>query len=489
MDSLHSSSASEGRIAFDRQSIVQEQSLGKNESIQDYYELTSEQLGKGSYGSVQKARDRRTGAVRAVKIIKKSRIENITRLKREITIMKKLDHPNIIKLFEVFEDDEHIYLVLELCTGGELFARIIKSGHFSEYHSAVVMKQVLSAIWYCHENGIIHRDLKPENLLYSTDSSTSSIKIIDWGFAAMCSKDHEFYSTVGTPYYVAPQVLMGKYDNKCDLWSAGVILYILLAGYPPFHGKDNQEILKEVKSGKYDFDPRFWGHVSDKAKDLVKRLLVFSPQKRWMVETLKKGEANTVQPTINPLIVENFKAFRTQAVMKQLAITVIAYQLSEKEIQDLHKIFVALDTDGDGVLSSQELRDGFMRMRLNLPPNFDQLVREIDTNQSGKIDYTEFLAAGISQQYYDKESACRAAFRVFDLDGDGKITKEELKQVLGTHFADNFNNRSIDDIIKEADSNNDGCVDFDEFLAMMRASNSRRVHSSLFPAPVRSRLV
>ena len=217
-----------------RSSIIRQEILAEGQTIHDLYDVKVGQLGKGSYGSVSKAKDLRTGVVRAVKVVYKPKIENVTRLKREILIMKRLDHPNIIRLFEVFEDSKNLYLVMELCTGGELFDRIIRSGHFSERYAAALMKQTFSALAYCHANDVMHRDMKPENLLFVDSSPVSTLKVIDWGFAAKCGKNHKFSSVVGTPYYVAPEVLFGNYDKRCDIWSTGVILYILLCGYPPF---------------------------------------------------------------------------------------------------------------------------------------------------------------------------------------------------------------------------------------------------------------
>nr|AZL94174.1 calcium-dependent protein kinase [Cardiosporidium cionae] len=194
--------------------------------------------------------------------------------------MKRIDHPNIIKLFEVYEDSENLYLVMDICTGGELFDRIIKSSFFSERYACGLMKQVFSATSYCHAHNIIHRDLKPENLLYADPSPLSPLKVIDWGFAAKCEKKHKFSSVVGTPYYVAPEVLFGNYDQACDIWSAGVILFIILCGYPPFYGSSNREILKKVQSGNYSFEHKNWDCVSSQAKDLIKKCLTYDPRKR-----------------------------------------------------------------------------------------------------------------------------------------------------------------------------------------------------------------
>eukprot|EP01068_Selenidium_serpulae_P017666 Selendium_serpulae@DN6395_c1_g1_i6.p1 len=389
-DSVFGPSSPAGPLPiFDRSRIVKQEVLVDGTSIGDYYDINIGSLGKGSYGSVIKAKEKRSGAIRAVKIVNKPKIENITRLKREIQIMKRLDHPNIIKLFEVYEDTKNLYLVLELCTGGELFDRIIKSGHFSERYAASLMKQVFNAIAYCHSNDVMHRDLKPENLLYADASPLSALKVIDWGFAARCPNNHKFSSVVGTPYYVAPEVLFGNYDKNCDIWSAGVVLYILLCGYPPFHGKDNQEILRKVKMGEYTFDPRHWKRVSEKAKALIRQMLMYDPRRRISAASAQQHEwilhytqpvpsvENTLSSKLGSDLMEKFKAFQRFNKMKKLAITCVAYQLSESEIGRLHEIFHALDKNGDGVLTASEIAHGMENMQVRYGDDIKDLLGEL----------------------------------------------------------------------------------------------------------------
>eukprot|EP01069_Polyplicarium_translucidae_P001351 Polyplicarium_translucidae@DN1633_c0_g1_i1.p1 len=472
---------------FPRWSIVREEILPEATGISQLYDVTVGTLGKGSYGSVVKARHLKTGVIRAVKIVYKPRIENLTRLKREILIMKRLDHPNIIKLFEVYEDQKNLYLIMELCTGGELFDRIIKSGHFSERYAANIMRQVFGAISYCHASDVMHRDLKPENLLFADASPLSALKVIDWGFAAKCGKDHKFTSVVGTPYYVAPEVLFGSYDKQCDIWSAGVILYILLCGYPPFHGKDNKEILRKVKIGDYSFEPQHWKRVSDPGKDLVRRLLTYDPRKRlaaadalqhpWL-QYYTSSNISSDTPLSNKLgdnLLEKFRNFQRHTKLKKLAITVVAYHTSERDIGALNEMFAALDTNGDGVLTVQEVSHGLSSVNVKFGAELEDLLRELDTDGNGTLDYTEFLAASIDHKLYEQESVCMSAFKVFDLDGDGKITIDEMHKVLEMSFVqEQFTREMIEEMIREVDINNDGSIDFDEFMRMMRGNQKKK---------------
>eukprot|EP01057_Protomagalhaensia_wolfi_P005603 Protomagalhaensia_wolfi_Nauph_80__5602@NODE_635_length_2175_cov_19_288390_g474_i0_p1_GENE_NODE_635_length_2175_cov_19_288390_g474_i0NODE_635_length_2175_cov_19_288390_g474_i0_p1_ORF_typecomplete_len434_score69_11Pkinase/PF00069_25/2_6e65Pkinase_Tyr/PF07714_17/5_4e36EFhand_7/PF13499_6/5_5e12EFhand_7/PF13499_6/1e16EFhand_8/PF13833_6/4_2e06EFhand_8/PF13833_6/1_1e05EFhand_8/PF13833_6/8_7e09EFhand_1/PF00036_32/2_9e03EFhand_1/PF00036_32/6_2e05EFhand_1/PF00036_32/9_4e09EFhand_1/PF00036_32/0_037EFhand_1 len=402
--------------------------------------------------------------------------------------MKSLDHPNIIRLFEVYEDEKHLYLIMELCTGGELFDRIIKSGHLSERYAATIMRQVFSAIAYCHSLNIMHRDLKPENLLFADPSPISPLKVIDWGFAAQCAKNHRFSSVVGTPYYVAPEVLYGNYNKLCDLWSAGVILYILLSGYPPFHGKDNREILEKVKTGNYNFDTRAWRRVSDYAKDLVRRLLTYDPRRRltaqealqhpW-IQFYNAPAVSGDSPLSNRLgneLINKFKLFRKANKMKQLALTAVAYQLSENDITTLHNLFSRIDKNSAGLLPKKVLESALKDMGVKINDEIRTLIDEIDTDGNGAIEYSEFIAACLDHKFYEQESVCKAAFRVFDLDGDGKISLEELHKVLAMNFVQQaFTREDIEAIIKEVDLNNDMEIDFDEFMRMMRGNQKKKL--------------
>lgn len=203
-------------------------------------------------------------------------------LELEINILREMDHPNIVKLFEFYQDKKNYFIVTEMCTGGELFDQIIKRPYYSERDAAGVMKQVFSAVAYCHGQNIVHRDLKPENLLLESETSGTGamIKVIDFGTSQLYDSSKKMKQKFGTPYYIAPEILKGAYDMKCDLWSCGVILYILISGRPPFDGKNDKQILQEVEKGKADFSGPLWQKVSPEALDILKKLLNKDTEKR-----------------------------------------------------------------------------------------------------------------------------------------------------------------------------------------------------------------
>lgn len=235
------------------------------------YTMQNKVLGSGAFGQVRKVTQKSTGEDRAVKIIDKLQLDESehVRLKYEIDILKNLTHPNILRLYEVYENKSSIYLVTELCDGCELFDEISKRDHFNESEAAVVLKQILNAIAYCHNQNIAHRDLKPENILIDV-RNRGIIKVIDFGTSHHFDPDapamHQMY---GTPYYIAPEVLQGKYNHLCDIWSIGVILYIMLCGRPPFNGTTEEIIIQKVKRGTWEMRGEIWLNVSDEAKDLL----------------------------------------------------------------------------------------------------------------------------------------------------------------------------------------------------------------------------
>merc|ERR1712032_1139443 len=292
--------------------------------------------------------------------------------KQEIAIMKMMDHPNIVKLFETFEDHRNIYLVMELCSGGELFDRIIDAGHFTEVQAAILMQQILRAMFYMHENHICHRDLKPENFIFMTKDPIDKtlLKIIDFGLSCKFEPGQVLTTKAGTPYYVAPQVLAGKYDHQSDMWSCGVIMFVLLCGYPPFYGETDADVLSKVRLGNFSFNAADWKNVSEDAKNLIRMLLKMNPKDRYTAEQalnhewVKDKAPKAKNISIGAQMFDNLKSFRSQNKLKKAALHIIAGQLNEDQIKALRETFMALDHNGDGLLTSAELKEGLQKAGL-----------------------------------------------------------------------------------------------------------------------------
>lgn len=263
----------------------------KGGKIRDHYRI-GKLLGSGAFGEVRLCLHKETQSQRAVKVLRKNLLDpkEMEMLKNEIAILKDLDHPNIVKMFEFLEDDKRIYIVTEICKGGELFDEILNRSKFDENDAAIVMRQLLSAINYCHTKKIVHRDLKPENMLLEQDKDLEKIKIVDFGTSLMYDPSKKLEEKLGTAYYIAPEVIKKSYNEKCDLWSCGVIMYILISGEPPFNDPraDNEAIMKKVELGKYDLEHGVWKSVSKEAKDLIKKLLTYDPAERIGAEQALK---------------------------------------------------------------------------------------------------------------------------------------------------------------------------------------------------------
>jgi len=253
--------------------------------IKDKY-ILGEEIGRGGFSVVVEATCREDGEKYAVKIVEKTLIQDeIKLLRREIDIMKKVEHENILKLIEIFEDDEKVYIVMELVDGSELFDRIVNKGYYSEKSTVHIVKQILNAVKYLHSKNIAHRDLKPENLLCSGSGANEIVKIADFGLSKLFSGDEELTTSCGTPGYVAPEVLMSEsYDKSVDMWGIGIITYILLAGYPPFYGDNDTQLFEKIMNADYDFDDECWDDVSELAKDFIRHLLVKNPEERFTAE-------------------------------------------------------------------------------------------------------------------------------------------------------------------------------------------------------------
>ena len=278
--------------------------------ITQYYEVLKK-IGEGASAKVYKVKEKSSGEIKAMKQVEKSKLPDIKYFETEIKILSLLDHPNIVRLFEVFEDDKNFYLIMELCHGGNLLSRM-KNNKYKEKAAAVLMEQIVSAVAYCHEKGICHRDLKPENVLFCDESPHSPVKIVDFGISnifvlSLTNFQNEIKegnlslqkmdSQIGTIYFMSPEIIKGSYNEKCDIWSLGILLYYSLCGYPPFVGANDSQLIQSIFESKLTFPNEDWKNISESAKDLIKKMLSSEKKRisakeimnhKWLKSKLKK---------------------------------------------------------------------------------------------------------------------------------------------------------------------------------------------------------
>ncbi|KAA6403001.1 MAG: putative Calcium/calmodulin-dependent protein kinase type 1 [Streblomastix strix] len=286
---------------------------GVPSNLTEVYQIL-EELGEGNFAKVRKAKCIATGQLVAIKFIDKIRVikdpRQLGALFNEINIMKNLNHPHIVHLYEVYETDDHLCLIMELMTGGELFERIAALGSYSERDASLIMRSLFGSIKYLHQRGIAHRDLKPENVLYESKNSIAAVKISDFGMSKVMDEDVMFQTCCGSPHYVAPEVLENKgYGPEVDLWSLGVMMYVLLCGFPPFFDENNATLFRKIKKGQFAFISPFWNSISVSAKDLISRLLLVDPKQRlsaeqalkhpWFTETLSQIKLSSAVEKMN----------------------------------------------------------------------------------------------------------------------------------------------------------------------------------------------
>ncbi|XWS42170.1 hypothetical protein CRYUN_Cryun17cG0145100 [Craigia yunnanensis] len=329
-------------------------------------------LGHGQFGYTYVATDKENGDRVAVKKIEKNKMVlpiAVEDVKREVNILEALQgHENVVQFYNAFEDDTYVYIVMELCEGGELLDRILakKGSRYSEKDAAVVVRQMLKVAAECHLRGLVHRDMKPENFLFKSTREDSPLKATDFGLSDFIRPGKRFQDIVGSAYYVAPEVLKRRSGPESDVWSIGVITYILLCGKRPFWDKTEDGIFKEVLKNKPDFRRKPWPTISNSAKDFVKKLLVKDPRARltaaqalshpWVREG---GNASEIPVDIS--VLNNLRQFVKYSRLKQFALRALASTLNEEEIADLRDQFDAIDVDKNGSISLEEMRQALAK--------------------------------------------------------------------------------------------------------------------------------
>jgi calcium-dependent protein kinase len=396
-----------------------------SEPISQHYIILGD-LGNGAYGMVKRVKHKKLTEERAMKIVKKKSESSVN----EIEILKKISHPNIISIYEIFEDAKSYYIMTELLDGGELFEEISNRGSFSEIDAAKIMKQLLSAVNYLHNKNIVHRDLKPENIMMiNKNSNNFEIKIIDFGTSKLFdNKTEKLTKFIGTSYYIAPEVLAECYDEKCDIWSCGVILYILFCGYPPFSGASNLDIYHAIKYSSPNFTSDEWKEVSKDAIDLITCMLTKNPTKRYSAEQclnhkwvksmddFEKDMRNKIK--FNPLkAIKKMTAFLQENKLKQTVIQFISTQFNLKEEEQMMRsLFEQFDSEKKGVISIQAFTEVLSKIFGENEAKLyaEKIFNNIDNDGNGEISYNEFITSLLDKRSLEKNHRIEKAFKLID---------------------------------------------------------------------------
>lgn len=457
-------------------------------TVEQQYHVADEILGEGAFGSVRRVTRIKTGNKDCImKTMKKAVIPDMNSLSNEISIQAGLDHPNICRIHEVFYMADQIDLIMEACCGGDLSDAICEASQFCEHDAQHVMHQVVRAVCYMHSKGIAHRDMKPENLLLKEKGvpfTKNNVKVVDFGFAQSFEPGKKTLLTkCGTPHFLAPEILYQEtYDEKCDVWSCGIILYMFLSGVPPFDGQTDMEIFEKAAAGKSKFEGEIWAKVAPTAKLAIVQMCKVDPNLRFSAEaTLLSPWMRQELPKLDTLgdglcsfdILEGMRNFKRMNRFKKAASYLVARNLPESsQLRKMRQAFEALDRNGDGMLNMEELKSGVGENAI-CSKLIEEVFTALDKDHAGQVEWTEFLAAVADQkllgssQLLFTESACWEAFRVLDSDSDSKLSVEEIKEWL-TQEDCKVDEGEVQAVLMEADLDGDGYVCFEEFLSMMQ---------------------
>ena len=406
-------------------------------------------------------------STRCLKTYDKEKLKstNQNQFEEEINLIRTLDHPNIFKIYEFFQDSKMFYLVSEYLQGGELFGFITTHKNFSEKTVCTIMEQVLSAVNYLHLHGVLHRDLKPENIMLAEKDNINSIKLIDFGTSKYFDKDQKLTAPIGTCYYMAPEMIKRNYDERIDIWACGIIMYILLVGYPPFNGQTDLDIFKSIIHRPLIFDRDDWKDITPGAINLLMGMLEKDPDCRIDLQSIFKHNWFKRNFKIKALnnsrtVLKRLKKFSSNTKLEN-AIRIFLIQCYDlnNEKEQLLQFFKEADKNHDGMLDPEEIKYICEKCKFDL--NVSDFIKSADVNCDGNINYSEFLMAAVNFKKQNGKQLVIDLFKSIDEDNSGYINREELSKFLNL----DYNDPLITELFEEADINKDNKLTMDEFLS------------------------
>ena len=391
-----------------------------HENLYKVYKILFPPLGRGAYGEVRKAIHLKTGETRAIKMLMLQEVnaQSKRKLINEVNVMKCLDHPHIVKIYEFFDHESALYIVMEYLEGEPLFDYLIRhTPAITEKMVAEIMHQILSAIYFMHLNGIVHRDIKSENIVFNG----KNITVIDVGTSKIMTSESRLRDAKGTAFYMAPEVIKGSYNEKCDIWSCGIVFYILLTGRPPFTVASKTNVFNQILNLEFELPLNKITGVSKEALNLLHSMLEEKPENRIRAEDAlrhpffdKRTQEHSPQILVN--VVQNMEAFMFKTKLQEAIFMYILNALvSQNEKEEIIRTFKAMDVNNDGVLSKQELREGLINAgKMLSDEEIDDIFIKIDIDGSGTISYSEYMAAAIDKDRMLSEEKLIKVFKIFD---------------------------------------------------------------------------
>ena len=466
-------------INYNQNIIVQET---KKDPFLDYKIIKT--IGDGTFGKVELVEHKITGMIRAMKIIPKANEINEMSVLNELYILKKIDHQNVIKIYEFYSDDKNYYLITEYCPGGDLFTAT-KNENLSEVQVSNIIYQILLALNNLHKMKIMHRDLKPENILITKKEKNGlyRIKICDFGTSHIFQIGEKEKNITGSSYYIAPEVLQKKYDFRCDLWSVGVIMYVLLTKKIPFHGTSDKEVRKNIKkkSSKYIKKPVL--EYSNYVQQLLDGLLEKDYSKRINAEKALKYDlfkVHNCKENINQINKENInkfifniKKYNRHNAFQETAISYLIHNSESDEIFEAQKLFNLFDKNNEGKINFDDFFEQMEKLSGEKLEKIEvqKIFENIDTNRNRYIELEEFIKAAVDKKIFLEEKMIKLAFNFFDKSNDGFITSEDIIELFRDSTDTEKDKKAKEEFeksIKSFDTNNDGKIKFEDFSVFMK---------------------
>ncbi|KMT09350.1 hypothetical protein BVRB_6g134440 [Beta vulgaris subsp. vulgaris] len=459
--------------------------FGFSKHFGDKYEV-GEEVGRGHFGYTRVATAKKgelKGQQVAVKIIPKTKMTTaiaIEDVRREVKILKGLaGHANLIKIYDAYEDSDNVYIVMELCRGGELLDRILsRGGKYSEDDARAVLLQILHVVSFCHLQGVVHRDLKPENFLFVSKDEDSSLKAIDFGLSDFVKPDEKLNDIVGSAYYVAPEVLHRSYTTEADVWSVGVIAYILLCGSRPFWARTESGIFRSVLKADPSFTEPPWPSLSMEAKDFVKRMLNKDPRKRItaaqaLCHPWLRNHAEVKVP-LDVLVFKLLKIYMRSSSLRKAALKALSKTLTVDELFYLKEQYALLQPSKNGTISLENIKEALMKNATDAmkESRAHEILTSLTALQYRRMDFEEFCAAALSVyqlealERWDQHARC--AYELFEKDGNRPIMIEELASELGLGP-----NIPVHAVLHDWIRHTDGKLSFLGFVKLLHGVSSR----------------